>query len=285
MKRTTILRSLALTLLLASASAQAGPFADYLRALQPLPAQLPTPMRDDTELGGTCEEGEGAAAAKAAVDVAVAAGAQAEAGAYEAGVEPGSTGAAFAPAESPEMLCASRFRSEMNAARADQLRMTHEYNGLRVKTLTQQQRCRPAMGGENADELKADCFHQIHDNLAVPYADGAQKIWPSYWITQQARLERLRRELGVCVLLREVAEAKAIKAGALRQGNAALAKFMKDTREPVLEFAELRSKACRSVIPPVRASQWRYDPWVTYGPAKNEDGQMLTDLYSLIDLP
>ena len=266
-------------------AAMAGPFSDYLGALQPLPPQLPVPLRGGEGLTAICEEGAAADAAKAATRAALVAAVEAETGAYEAGLDPESMGSRFAPAETAEMACATRFRADLNLLRFEQQRLAREYAALRSRSLQQDRLCRPAFGGEKPEDLQAECEAALLANLAQPYAEGAQKLWPAYWINTQARLERVRRELTQCVARREKAEAEAFRSGALRQGNAAMAAFMKATREPVVEFADLRRAVCRSAEAPLLASQWRHPGWMQYGPALDLNGQVLKDRYALKDLP
>lgn len=275
----------ALALLLGPAPAAAGPFADYLRAMQPLPPQLAPPQQDAAGLAAVCAEGAAADIAKEATRSALRAIAEAEAGALEAGLDSTSMGSRFAPAETEELACATRFRSDLNHMRFEQQRLAREYAALRSRTLQQHQTCRPAFGGEKPEDLQAECEATLLEKLAVPYAEAAQKLWPSYWISMQARVERVRRDLGACIALRERAERDAFRSGALRQGNAAMAAFMRATREPVVEFADLRKAVCATVEAPLTAAQWRHAAWLQYGPASDLQGQPLPDRYALKNLP
>lgn len=284
-KAPPVLVSCALILLLSATPAVAGPFANYLQAMQPLPPQLLTPLRDGDGLGPVCAEGAAADEAKAATRIALVAAVEAETGAYEAGLDPESMGSRFAPAETPDMACATRFRADLNLLRFEQQRLAREYAALRSRTLQQNQVCRPAFGGEKPEELQSECEATLLSVLAQPYAEAAQKLWPSYWINVQSRIERVRRELAQCVARREKAEADAFRSGALRQGNAAMAAFMKATREPVVEFADVRRAVCRTAEAPWLASQWRQAAWMQYGPALDLNGQALKDRYALKDLP
>lgn len=275
----------ALLLAMAAPAAWAGPFSAYLQALQPLPPQLPVPQPGGDGLAAVCAEGAAADEAKAATRTALVAAVEAEAGAYEAGLDPDSMGSRFAPSESADMACATRFRSDLNHLRYEQQRLAREYSALRSKTLQQRQTCRPAFGGEKPEDLQAECESALQTQLATPYAESAQKMWPAYWISTQARVERLRRELSQCVARREKAEEDAFRNGALRRGNAAMAAFMKATREPAVEFADLRRAVCKTVEAPLLGSQWRHPGWMQYGPAADLNGQPLQDQYSLKELP